>query len=240
MDELLGFLQTIVAEPDDYTHRLVFADWLEDAGRSAWADLIRTQCALARLLVGEERPFELPWFLEVMQVRPELHEGLLAPFAPLVPLLTRNAVAPEGPLLSAFQFWVRRGFVEGLQIHGGLTTVQFIKQAESILQRIPLRHLRILSATSRAATQSYPYWEHGSHLHDLTLRRLLKLDFAPRLLTLDLASVRPTEDHARCLLENRHRLSLRLLRVAWYDEQVTQELRAAFGEALDVEGQIPF
>jgi uncharacterized protein (TIGR02996 family) len=44
-----GFWKAIVAEPDEDTHRLVLADWLDDQGDSARAEFIRAQCALAQL-----------------------------------------------------------------------------------------------------------------------------------------------------------------------------------------------
>jgi len=42
------FLQAIFAAPDDDLPRLVFADWLDEHGEPAWAELIRVQCELAR------------------------------------------------------------------------------------------------------------------------------------------------------------------------------------------------
>jgi uncharacterized protein (TIGR02996 family) len=43
------FLATIAAEPDDDTHRLVFADWLEEQGQDEQAELIRVQIELEPL-----------------------------------------------------------------------------------------------------------------------------------------------------------------------------------------------
>src|SRR5262245_56414654 len=42
------WMKAILAEPDDDSHRLVFADWLDDQGHSDRAEFIRVQCALAR------------------------------------------------------------------------------------------------------------------------------------------------------------------------------------------------
>jgi uncharacterized protein (TIGR02996 family) len=42
------FLQAIAEEPDDDTHRLVFADWLDESGEPERAELLRIQCELAR------------------------------------------------------------------------------------------------------------------------------------------------------------------------------------------------
>src|SRR4051794_13840407 len=44
-----AFVHSILDNPDDDTSRLVFADWLEEHGRAAHAELIRVQCELARL-----------------------------------------------------------------------------------------------------------------------------------------------------------------------------------------------
>jgi uncharacterized protein (TIGR02996 family) len=43
------FLQTILDEPEDTTHRLVFADWLDEHGDSDRAEFIRVQCQVALL-----------------------------------------------------------------------------------------------------------------------------------------------------------------------------------------------
>src|SRR5262249_28449408 len=43
-----GFLRDIVAHPEDSAPRLIYADWLEENGDAARAELIRVQCELAR------------------------------------------------------------------------------------------------------------------------------------------------------------------------------------------------
>jgi uncharacterized protein (TIGR02996 family) len=48
-DKARGFLDFILAHPDDDAPRLVFADWLEEHGDSARAELIRVQVERARL-----------------------------------------------------------------------------------------------------------------------------------------------------------------------------------------------
>src|SRR5438132_8682054 len=49
------FLKAIVEEPDDDTHRLVFADWLDENDEPERAELIRVQCELARGVEGPRR-----------------------------------------------------------------------------------------------------------------------------------------------------------------------------------------
>ena len=54
-----AFLQAVVAEPDDDTPRLVFADWLEDHGDEPRAAFIRAQVELVKLPPGDPRRWEL-------------------------------------------------------------------------------------------------------------------------------------------------------------------------------------
>src|SRR5262249_54775998 len=41
-----AFLNDICAHPDDDAPRLIYADWLDEQGRSERAEFIRVQCAL--------------------------------------------------------------------------------------------------------------------------------------------------------------------------------------------------
>jgi uncharacterized protein (TIGR02996 family) len=45
-----AFLAHVLANPDDDTPRLVYADWLDEQGQDARAEFIRVQCALALVL----------------------------------------------------------------------------------------------------------------------------------------------------------------------------------------------
>lgn len=49
MDQRAAFLSAILDDPHDETTRLVFADWLEDQGESARAELLRKQLVLDRI-----------------------------------------------------------------------------------------------------------------------------------------------------------------------------------------------
>lgn len=48
MDEMIPFLRTIAANPEDDAPRLVFADWLDEHGQAARAEFIRLQIELER------------------------------------------------------------------------------------------------------------------------------------------------------------------------------------------------
>src|SRR5438270_11489286 len=52
-----GLLRAIGDEPEEDSHRLVYADWLEENGQAERAELIRVQCALTgRVWQSEEYP----------------------------------------------------------------------------------------------------------------------------------------------------------------------------------------
>src|SRR5262245_66411365 len=56
---LLGLLHGCKEQPDDDLTRLVLADWLDDQGEAARADLVRAQCRLAVLGTGSAEAAEL-------------------------------------------------------------------------------------------------------------------------------------------------------------------------------------
>ncbi|HYT91148.1 MAG TPA: TIGR02996 domain-containing protein, partial [Gemmataceae bacterium] len=55
MSEERVFLQAIREDPEDDSVRLIYADWLEEQGHAARAELIRVQCTLAGMLAGDPR-----------------------------------------------------------------------------------------------------------------------------------------------------------------------------------------
>ena len=54
-----AFLRAILADPEDDTPRLVYADYLEEHGDPDRAEFIRVQCAMAKLDEDDERRFDL-------------------------------------------------------------------------------------------------------------------------------------------------------------------------------------
>jgi uncharacterized protein (TIGR02996 family) len=54
-DPRRAFLAAIYANPDEDTHRLVFADWLDENGDPDRAEFIRAQCELSALPPGDPR-----------------------------------------------------------------------------------------------------------------------------------------------------------------------------------------
>lgn len=60
-----AFLQDVLTSGDDTT-RLVYADWLEERGDLARADLIRAQCALATLRPWDRAAIEATWRVDAI------------------------------------------------------------------------------------------------------------------------------------------------------------------------------
>ena len=223
MSEQQGFLDAIRAEPDDDGHRLVFADWLDESGKPLWAELIRAQCALSRLLVVEEESFRWADAFDVQRLRPELRAELLAPFTPLI-----EELDDEAELWRAVTLWARRGLVEAVEVRGGLTAREFAQHAPAIFRDVPVRHLR-LGVWNR---------QHSDRFEMIPVRivkSLLEQEWVAGLETIDLHELTLGEAGARCLYRAQSRLTrLRHLTFNRHDlpEDDVQTLRRVFGEAL--------
>jgi uncharacterized protein (TIGR02996 family) len=121
-----AFIQAIRDEPHDDVPRLVYADYLEDEGRSLRAELIRIQCELSRGVRDRSRELELLTRMRELVVdhRPEWL-GPLARFTP--------------PAI------FERGFVETAIVPAG----GFVKDAAAIFAAHPISRL-ILRGARRA------------------------------------------------------------------------------------------
>src|SRR5262245_40173275 len=106
-DYTAGFVAAVGAAPQDDTPRLIFADWLQDHGDEARAELIRVQCELARLEAGDprrpglrERELRLLWDHQLRWLGPlaehlhgwEFHRGFLHHVC-----MTARAFLVQGP-----------------------------------------------------------------------------------------------------------------------------------------------
>jgi uncharacterized protein (TIGR02996 family) len=117
MNQDEGLLRAILESPDDDLLRLVYADWLEEGGRPARAELVRVQIELARLPKDDAR-------------RPELQEKEWA-------LLRKHERAWLGPLRAWLSKWeFRRGLLEVVT----LKARTLVKQAGALLRLAPVRH----------------------------------------------------------------------------------------------------
>src|SRR5262245_47497655 len=93
-----ALLEAVRAEPDDEGLRLVYADWLEENGDLAHAELIRVQCALERLPAQSPQRYAL-------QTRER-------------ELLRKHERSRLGPLRGGVNSWTfRRGLLEQVTLH---------------------------------------------------------------------------------------------------------------------------
>jgi uncharacterized protein (TIGR02996 family) len=131
-DELLR--AAIVARPDEDLPRLVYADFLQEAGHDDRAELIRVQCALERLPPADpERP-------ELTRREAEL----------LAANLTKWRIAGlTGPQT------FRRGMIESVET----TAEALVRTDPEVLRLAPVRHLRLVNADRWTADlASLPLW----------------------------------------------------------------------------------
>lgn len=183
-DELLR--AAIVARPDEDLPRLVYADFLQEAGHDDRAELIRVQCALERLPANDPERTEL--------TRREAE--LLA------------AHKPEWRIagLTGTQTF-RRGMIESVE-----TTAEALVRADpEVLRLAPVRHLRLVNADRWTADlAALPLWR---RLQSLTLNnnnfgsgnRMSLLDAAdmPELRSLSLRNNRLWPEGVLSLAETR-------------------------------------
>jgi uncharacterized protein (TIGR02996 family) len=149
-----GFLQAILAEPENDTHRLVYADWLEEHGDAARAEFIRVQCELARMEREHGGLHIRTWethlflFIRLRQVgtRPEPRWQELQDREG--ELLREHGEAWAKPFLGlAAEGQFRRGFLEQV----ALTVPQFRQCAATLFALAPIRHVRIREAHGHLA-----------------------------------------------------------------------------------------
>jgi uncharacterized protein (TIGR02996 family) len=113
-----GFLQAIVAEPDDDVHRLVFADWLEEQGQIERAEFIRTQVEFATLRDDSPRRRTLAFRARELL---EQHD--------------KEWLKPVGKWVHDWRF--ARGFVE----MAGVMACDVEEDARSLFAATPVRRL---------------------------------------------------------------------------------------------------
>ena len=116
-----GFLQAVLADPDDDVVRLVYADWLEEHGEPDRAEFIRVQIELAR--IGEDdshRPYLL--YRERTLEYDHFDEWRAQAGCPGVEVMRFS-----------------RGFVEETT----LSVQSFLRNAPALFASIPLRSVRL-------------------------------------------------------------------------------------------------
>jgi uncharacterized protein (TIGR02996 family) len=139
-----GFLRAILEEPDDDTHRLVYADWLDENGQPEHAEFIRVQIELARMDVegrGSHARYRLGDLLECevaqMDADAARRAQLEAREAVLLEEFERRWT-PQLPRTRALRWWGRpaRGFQEGVVVASGDV---FRRAAPTLFRTAPIR-----------------------------------------------------------------------------------------------------
>jgi uncharacterized protein (TIGR02996 family) len=142
-----AFLQAVLDDPTDDLPRLVYADWLEEAG-DVRAEFIRSQITLERL------PTDAPG-------RPALETHCRA-------LQKENQNDWLGALRELLDGWeFCRGFVEKIII----TPELFVAHAESIFRAAPVRHVHFFRRPQvrLGEVRSLAWSSHLGRLHTLKL-----------------------------------------------------------------------
>lgn len=203
-----AFLQAILENPDDDTHRLIYADWLEDHGTEAdlpQAQFIRAQCTLAALPEDDAR-------------RPALEKQEKS----LLKKHGKRWLKALGIPASADVKWTfRRGFLD----HVTASADVFVTEAETLFATVPtLRAARFPDASNevdyllecpefaRLTEVDLASMCSCGHCPILTeLRRLFAAPQVAQLRVLNLADDRINLATTRALVESPHLGELRAL-----------------------------
>jgi uncharacterized protein (TIGR02996 family) len=220
-----GFVRAVIERPDEDTPRLIYADWLEEQGDTARAELIRVQCELAPHGSGHE-----PRALLERENRLLLaHRRRFV--APLEDLGFSAATDRYGYGEGGFTFGWRRGFVEAVEVWGAAAARQFVERADALFALTPLREVSFQPYRS-----DYVVYESFDALELPTLRDLVALPQLRRLRLLDLEGNGLRDDEGQALLASPHltRRTFVLLRRNDFGLPVERDLRRRFGDlALD-------
>ncbi len=118
-----ALLRAVIADPDDDAPRLIYADWLEEQGQGARAELIRVQIALAGMSPRDER-------------RPELLRCQRR-------LLRRYAERWTEPLRGlVWNYGFSRGFVGWVSCNA----LTFLSRGEELFSLAPIQYLHFVYA----------------------------------------------------------------------------------------------
>jgi uncharacterized protein (TIGR02996 family) len=238
MDEEAGILREIVENPDDVTHRLVYADWLDDHGKSRLAEFIRAQCAFRAFLVDPGGDTRVPVATEIMSIQPDVRVQLLEPFRPVHEDLADKG-EPMGMVLPKhFRFWVHRGLVEDIEVFGGEALAAFIRHARRIFAAIPLIRLTITAGANREAWRLYTpaslYNAPENPVGLRAIRELVKIPEVGCLHSLDLQHLRLGNPLGDCVLGSPAHFHPRRLLLSGnlIEEAMIERLQKRFGGAL--------
>jgi uncharacterized protein (TIGR02996 family) len=187
-----AFLQAILEEPDDDTHRLVYADWLDEHGDPDRAEFIRVQCELTRL-EGDDDPTSAA---QVRMAALQHREAVL---------LGSHRPAWTQPLPEWARRWCgfQRGFVATVHASAAL----FLEHGAELLRVAPVQHLALDSVGHwTAALAASPLLRPlrslllaNQRLDDAAARALAASPHLANLTLLNLDNNRLTADGAQAL-----------------------------------------
>lgn len=193
-----GFLQQIVACPDDDAPRLIFADWLEERGDPRGA-FIRVQCQLAG---PSPDLFEREQLLKQESALLKLHR---AEWSKSVP----HYVKETG---------YRRGFLETVVI----TAAHLLWNADALFRHVPtVRRLRILHLRDHLPEIANAPWMEriveldvsGNELGGRSLQALAQSSYCKHIEILDLNNCKLNQASIACLAAAPNFQSVRILRM---------------------------
>jgi uncharacterized protein (TIGR02996 family) len=182
----------ILEEPDDDTHRLVYADWLDEHGDPDRAEFIRVQCELTRL-EGDDDPTSAA---QVRMAALQHREAVL---------LGSHRPAWTQPLPEWARRWCgfQRGFVATVHASAAL----FLEHGAELLRVAPVQHLALDSVGHwTAALAASPLLRPlrslllaNQRLDDAAARALAASPHLANLTLLNLDNNRLTADGAQAL-----------------------------------------
>jgi uncharacterized protein (TIGR02996 family) len=196
-DEEDVLFQAVLAEPDDDTPRLIYADWLEERGDPR-AEFIRVQCGQANLpffLEDDPRFKEQQARLRVLSRR---WDGALRRRLARGPL--RDQARRRRGLIGGWAY--RRGFIEAIAMQIGA----FLDHAEAVFRQVgPVRYVRfpVRELPGRPARSPYETRE--------MILRLSESPYLARLTTLDLHNNHLHDEEAGLLAASPYLVGLRTL-----------------------------
>jgi uncharacterized protein (TIGR02996 family) len=181
MSDGVALRRAVLAEPDEDLPRLAFADWLDENGRSARAELIRAQIEAARAepfspaqrtaaAVGGKllAAHQTEWW-------GEFRTAVQASLGDDEAVHVSEALAPPLPGVVRVQVQFERGFIG----HVSLQSAVFVRVADAIFASEPVQSLRVERTQTMHGPEPVwgglePVFESGH------LARVRRLEFAPR------------------------------------------------------------
>ncbi len=200
-----AFLKAILADPDDDTHRLVYADWLEENGGEAElarAEFIRVQVEADRLKKGKARTALERRARALLKANPAWERPITEPGLGSKPVFRRGFL--HQVTLPAFRF-VRVAD----ELFAAAPTVR------SVIFPTPLNEIDDLVACPALARLTEAdlsqFCQCGACAIDVQIRAVFACKYAANLTRLRVSGNRIDEEGARALAASKHLKRLREL-----------------------------